>query len=156
MKQQALIELLKEKKITISFAESCTGGMIASSLVDVSGASSVFGFGFVTYSAEAKINLLGVSAHTIKEKGIVSCETALEMAKGAAEKSGAEVAVSVTGCAGPNADEDGNPAGRICFGFYVNGNLIVEEMQFCGKTRNENRKLATDYAIDRIYYFLSK
>lgn len=156
MKKQALVNLLKEKNYTISFAESCTGGMIASTLVDVAGASSVFGFGFVTYSAEAKMELLGVKKETIEAFGIVSLETAMEMAFGASTKSGSNIAVSVTGCAGPTEDEEGNPAGTICFGFFINGNLIAEKKSFNGKSRNENRALATDYAIERIYQLISQ
>ena len=152
---QKTIDFLSKKGYTISFAESCTGGMIASSLVDVSGASSVFGYGFITYSADAKISILGVQNETIKNHGIVSCEVAKEMALGASEKSKSDVAISVTGCAGPGTDEDGNEPGTICFGFYICGNLFAEKVLLNGNSRNEIRAAAVEHAYKRIVHFLS-
>jgi PncC family amidohydrolase len=152
---QKTIELLSEKGYTISFAESCTGGMIASSLVDVSGASSVFGYGFITYSADAKISILGVNSDTIKSHGIVSCEVAKEMALGASERSNSNVSISVTGCAGPGKDDDGNEPGTICFGFYICGNVFAEKVLLDGNSRNEIRAAAVEYAYKRIVHFLS-
>ncbi len=152
---QKTIELLSKKGYTISFAESCTGGMIASSLVDVSGASSVFGYGFITYSADAKISILGVNDETIKKHGIVSCEVATEMALGASERSNSTVSISVTGCAGPGKDDDGNEPGTICFGFYICGNVFAEKVLLDGNSRNEIRAAAVEYAYKRIVHFLS-
>ncbi len=151
-----LIEILKEKNYTISFAESCTGGMLASSLVNVSGASSVFEFGFITYSKSSKFSLLDVKKETMEKYGVVSCETAREMAEGAAIKSNSNVAISVTGCAGPGKDSDGNEAGTICFGFYINGNIISEKALLKGSSRNEIRAAAVEYATERICFYLSK
>jgi PncC family amidohydrolase len=151
-----LVDELKKRNYTISFAESCTGGMMASTLVDVSGASSVFEYGFITYSADSKISVLGVSEDTIKEHGVVSIETAKEMAEGARQKSNSNVAVSVTGCAGPGKDNDGNEQGTICFGFSINGNIISEKIHIDGKTRNDIRYAAVEYAFKRVYFLLSK
>ena len=153
---EALVTLLKEKKLKISFAESCTGGLMASTIVDVSGASSVFEYGFVTYSAEAKINMLGVSEETIKKFGVVSCETAKEMVVGVSQRASSDVAISVTGCAGPGKDTDGNEEGTICFGFCLNGNVISEKMHIEGKSRNKIRKNAVEYAFNRIIHFINR
>ena len=151
---QKLICILKEKNMKITFAESCTGGAMSASIVDVSGASSVFEYGFVTYSSEAKINTLGVSKETTSKYGVVSCETAKEMAKGAIEKSSATISISVTGCAGPGKDNEGNDAGTICLGYCVNGITIAEKVTISGNSRNEIRKNTVDYAFERICQFI--
>ena len=99
--EEAVIDLLKEKDLKLSLAESLTGGMIAQRIVNVSGASEVFGYGFVTYSNKAKHKCLGVKKRTLKEQGAVSAKCAREMAKGACKASGADISISVTGLAGP-------------------------------------------------------
>lgn len=152
---EKFVRALKEKEYTVSFAESCTGGMLSASIVDISGVSSVFGFGFVTYSAEAKMSILEVSKETLEKHGIVSCETAREMALGAAKKSKSNIAIATTGCAGPGKDSEGNEPGTICFGFFINGNVIAEKVRIDGNTRNEIRINATEYAYERICYLLS-
>lgn len=147
---QELINNLKSKKMTISFAESCTGGLMASTLVSVSGASSVFEYGFIVYSAKAKNEILNVSLETIKNKGIVSKEVAHEMANGALLKSGASIAISVTGCAGPGKDDEGNEEGTICFGFSIKNTFtITEKVNIEGNSRNEIRLNCVKYAFNR-------
>ncbi len=153
---ELLAQELKNRKYTISFAESCTGGMMASSLVNVSGASSVFEYGFVTYSANSKISILGVNPETIKQFGIVSCETAKEMCVGAREKSNSNASISVTGCAGPGEDDEGNQPGTICFGFSINGKTIAEKKHIDGDTRNDVRANAVIYAFERMCFWLSR
>ncbi len=102
--EKLTVEALKEKGLTLAAAESCTGGLLGKRLTDIPGASSVFLGGFITYSNESKINLLGVSPKTIEEHSAVSPNTAEEMARGARERLGANIAVSITGEAGPNPD----------------------------------------------------
>ena len=98
---EQLVNIAKEKKLTVATAESCTGGMISSAITSISGSSAIFGYGFVVYANEAKEKLLGVEHTTLVKHGAVSEETAKEMAKGALKSSGAELAVAVTGIAGP-------------------------------------------------------
>ena len=109
--EEAVIDLLKEKDLKLSLAESLTGGMIAQRIVNVSGASEVFGYGFVTYSNKAKHKCLGVKKRTLKEQGAVSAKCAREMAKGACKASGADISISVTGLAGPGG---GTNSGWYC------------------------------------------
>ncbi|GHV76588.1 hypothetical protein AGMMS49942_14090 [Spirochaetia bacterium] len=111
-----LIEALAAASLTLAVAESCTAGLVADSIARVPGASRVFWGSFVTYSVDAKIKLLGVEADIIHRHGAVSRETALAMAEGALEKSGAGVAVSVTGLAGPEGDGSGQRVGTVWIG----------------------------------------
>ena len=149
-----LYKLLSKKNYTISFAESCTGGLMAASLVDVSGASSIFEYGFVTYSKSSKNEILGVEYSTIDEHGIVSCEVAKAMAIGAIKKSRSDVAISVTGCAGPSKDEEGNEAGTVCFGFIIKDLVITEKVILEKGTRNEVRTNAVEYAFKKAFQLL--
>lgn len=130
--EKALAELLLEKGMTIAFAESCTGGMIAGRLVNVPGVSKAFGTGYVTYSNKAKRKLLGVKKSTLKQFGAVSVQTAKEMAQGALFASGADVAVSVTGIAGPDGGTDKKPVGLVYIGCCVQGRTFVQEYHFLG------------------------
>jgi nicotinamide-nucleotide amidase len=107
--------------IMLATAESCTGGMIAAALTDIAGSSTVFDRGFVTYSNEAKVEMLGVSPATLAAHGAVSAETAAEMAAGALARSRAGVAVSVTGVAGPGGGSADKPVGLVWFGIAVEG-----------------------------------
>jgi nicotinamide-nucleotide amidase len=107
--------------IMLATAESCTGGMIAAALTDIAGSSTVFDRGFVTYSNEAKVEMLGVSPATLAAHGAVSAETAAEMAAGALARSRAGVAVSVTGVAGPGGGSAEKPVGLVWFGIAVEG-----------------------------------
>ncbi len=108
-----LIAALAAKNLTITTAESCTGGLIASAITDVSGASNVFHQGAVTYANEAKISLLDVDAKTLETHGAVSEEVARQMAEGAREKAGADIAISATGIAGPTGGSAQKPVGLV-------------------------------------------
>lgn len=103
---KALVETLKNKSLTITTAESCTGGMVASSIVNISGASDIFKEGYITYSNEAKERILGVKHETLEKYKAVSAETAAQMAEGAVRISKADISVSVTGVAGPSREDD--------------------------------------------------
>lgn len=136
-------EHLKDKALTLATAESCTGGMIASYLTSVPGVSDYFGYGFVTYSNEAKQKLLGVSEATLKKYGAVSAETVCEMAEGAIAVSGADMAVSVSGIAGPGGGTDEKPVGLVYMGFARKGHkTLFEKLMFSGDRQDVRRKTA--------------
>ena len=124
--------LLEQKKLHVTTAESCTGGLIAGALVNVPGISTWFEEGYVTYSNEAKEKLLHVSHETLTTYGAVSAETAMEMATGAAKAAGAEVAVVSTGIAGPDGGTREKPVGLVYLGCFCKGTVRVEKHIFIG------------------------
>ena len=111
--------LLTQKNMRLATAESCTGGLIAAAVTDLSGSSSVFERGYVTYSNESKIEELGVQSSTIETYGAVAAQTAIEMAQGALKNSHADIALSVTGIAGPNGGSDEKPVGLVYIGIAM-------------------------------------
>lgn len=143
---ETIVELLKEQKMTITTVESCTGGMISARLTDVAGVSEIFKQGFVTYSNKAKRKILGVKKMTLKKYSAVSEQTAWEMARGGAVLTKADVCISVTGYAGPEAGENGEPVGLVYIGCNVRGKIDVEEFHFSGDRRTI-RELATVHAL---------
>ncbi len=148
MKVEALLQSARYWGIRIVTAESCTGGMVAAALTDVAGSSDVFDRGFVTYSNLAKIDMLGVRAQTLAAHGAVSEPVAREMAEGALARSGAQLAVSVTGIAGPGGSEF-KPEGRVCFGLVRHGTPSrAETVEFGALGRAKVRKAATAHALD--------
>lgn len=147
--EEEVVALLKTKGFTITCAESCTGGLLCASLVNVSGASAVLKSSLVTYAEEAKRDLLGVKESTLVNFGVVSEETAYEMAGGAAKFANAEVALSVTGIAGPGGGTDEKPVGLVCIGCYVKGNVETEQYIFQGdriQIREQSVKKALELA----------
>lgn len=118
---QRFLDACKARRIMAATAESCTGGMIAAAITDIAGSSAVFDRGFVTYSNEAKMAMIGVGELTLADHGAVSHETALEMAAGALARSRAGIALSVTGIAGPDGGSAGKPVGLVWFGVAVAG-----------------------------------
>lgn len=133
--------------LTIATAESCTGGMVAVALTDVAGSSDVFDRGFVTYSNDAKVQMLGILPETLAAHGAVSEEIAREMAEGALRNSRADLAVSITGIAGPGGSEF-KPEGRVCFGLARKGRPTRTEMiEFGALGRGKVRKAARDHAL---------
>lgn len=133
--------------LKIATAESCTGGMVAAALTDVAGSSDVFERGFVTYSNDAKVQMLGVHRRTLNAHGAVSEEIAREMAEGALVHSGADLAVSITGIAGPGGSEF-KPEGRVCFGLARRGRETrVETVEFGALGRAKVRAAARDHAL---------
>ena len=136
---EEVVKLLKEKKMTVTTVESCTGGLLSGTIVDVSGASDVFMQGFVTYANEAKVSLVGVKETTLESYGAVSEQTAREMAEGGARVANADACLSVTGIAGPGGGSDEKPVGLVYIGCHVNGNTVVKRNIFSG-TRREVRE----------------
>jgi nicotinamide-nucleotide amidase len=144
-----IVALLKEKNQTISFAESCTGGMIASAIVNVSGSSIVFKESFVTYANEAKIKYLNVSSKVLEEFGAVSNECAHEMVDGLRKQTGANICLSVTGIAGPTGGTEEKPVGLVYFGLYHNNKIKTFRRVFNG-TRTMIRTRAMIYGLNAI------
>jgi nicotinamide-nucleotide amidase len=145
-----VVSLLASKKLKISVAESCTGGLLASRIVNVSGASSIFEEGYVTYSNSAKQNTLHVTKQTINDHGAVSEQCALEMIGGLVRKTQCDVGVSITGIAGPNGGTEDKPVGLVYFGFYLNGHFFIKKKIFNG-TRDIVRYRSTQYALTIIW-----
>lgn len=143
----ALLEAAKRAGVMIATAESCTGGMVSAALTDVPGSSAVVERGFVTYTNAAKQEMLGVSPATLEAHGAVSEEVAREMADGALARSGAQLAVSITGIAGPGGSEF-KPEGRVCFGLAAKGHPTrTETIEFGAPGRDRVRSAARDHAL---------
>ena len=121
----SVVELLRRKGLTISSAESCTGGLLSELITSVPGASEVFEIGLCTYSVKMKNKMLGVPLEIIEEYGVVSCETARAMTEGLKKVSGADVCVSGTGIAGPCGGTPDVPVGTVCYGFDICGNIFT-------------------------------
>ena len=130
--EKRVIEKLRERGLLLATAESCTGGLCAKRLTDVAGASQVFCGGVVSYTNDVKMRLLGVKEETLTQFGAVSGETAREMAEGVRQATGADVAVSVTGVAGPSSDEMGNVVGTVFIAFSSEQETISEKLQLSG------------------------
>lgn len=144
--EDTVVTMLKEKKYTVTTAESCSGGLLAGRILNVSGASDVYREGHITYSNEAKEKLLGVKHETLETYGAVSEQTAAEMARGAAEAADADAALSVTGIAGPGGGTKDKPVGLVYIGCYVRGKVKVKECRFAGN-RDKNRESAVVQAL---------
>lgn len=145
-----LVAAARAKGLRIATAESCTGGMISAALTDVAGSSDVFDAGFVTYSNAAKQRMLGVSRETLDAVGAVSEDVAREMAEGALARSDADLAVSVTGIAGPGGSEF-KPEGRVCFGLAVRGKATATEtVEFGALGRAAVRQATVAHALAQI------
>lgn len=149
MKERELIEILKNKGLKICCAESCTGGLLSGTLINVEGTSEVIDMGFVTYANDAKIKLLGVNPASIEKYGVVSETVACEMASGAAKVSGADVAVGISGIAGPGGSEH-KPEGMVCFGYYIKGNITSDTVLFGAIGRQNVRNASVNHAIDEL------
>ena len=153
--EEKLVNRLIEKGYHIACAESCTGGLIAASIVNVANASRVLDVSFVTYANEAKIKYLGVSPDTIAQYNVVSEQVVAEMAAGVAKQAGCEIGVATSGVAGPSGGTEEIPVGTVCFGFYVNGAVTTATMHFPALSRNEVRAKSTEYAIRHLLTLLN-
>ena len=147
---------LKKRRWMLAAAESCTGGWVAAAMTAIAGSSEWFERGFVTYSNEAKHEMLGVPADLIERCGAVSEEVARAMAVGALRHSRAQIALSITGVAGPGGGSDDKPVGLVCFGWAL-GNLtqVVETKRFSGD-REAVRRAAVNHALQGVLAQLEK
>jgi len=141
--------MLKEKGLSIATAESCTGGFLSKLITDVPGSSEYFKYGWVTYSNEAKIRMLGVDADLIEEKGAVSEEVALAMASGAMDYSGADVVIAITGIAGPGGGSEAKPVGLVYISIAGYWGSITKRCVFRGD-RTSRREFSANYALNMV------
>lgn len=152
--EEAVIEKLKEKHMKVATAESCTGGLIAKRITDVSGASEVFDCGIISYANEIKHRVLGVSEDDLNKYGAVSEPVARQMAQGALKVSGADIAVSVTGIAGPDSDSTNKPVGLVYIGLADRDNVWVRELRTSRKDRSYNRYVSASNALNMIRLYI--
>jgi nicotinamide-nucleotide amidase len=152
---QLLGNKLSAKGWQISCAESCTGGGVGYAITSISGSSAWFKKGFITYSNDAKQDMLGVSEHTLIEYGAVSAATVEEMAAGAAKHANAEVAIAISGVAGPDGGTSDKPVGTVWFGFFINGKSISQKQLIDGD-RQTVRIKAIEFALSNTLKLLLK
>lgn len=152
--EEAVIEKLKEKHMKVATAESCTGGLIAKRITDVPGASEVFDCGIISYANEIKHRVLGVSEDDLNKYGAVSEAVARQMAQGALKVSGADIAVSVTGIAGPDSDSTNKPVGLVYIGLADRDNVWVRELRTSRKDRSYNRYVSASNALNMIRLYI--
>ena len=145
-----LIRLLTKKKLNISFAESCTGGLLASSITSISGASKIFNLGLVTYSNKAKINVLKINKNIIKRYGAVSHECCVAMVNNLSKISKANINVSITGIAGPNGGTKQKPVGLVYIGIKKGNKIQINKCQFKSKKRSVIQKSTVKKALDLV------
>ena len=151
----AVIKAAKDKGAMISLAESCTGGMVAASLTDIAGSSAVFDRGFVTYSNDAKMDMLDVSRETLETHGAVSSETAIEMVRGVLNHApNSMIAVSITGIAGPGSGSADKPVGLVYFGIQMRDKPAQSYKQVFDGDRASIRNKALVFALDKIVNLL--
>ena len=145
-----VVGLLRKKKLKISFAESCTGGLLASSITSVSGSSKVFTLGFVTYSNQAKIKILGVPKKIILKYGAVSKETCLSMVKNLSKISMTNISMSITGVAGPKGGTKEKPVGLVFIGIKKGNKTLIKKYLFKNKKRNLIQKATVNKALNLV------
>ena len=150
---KTLSEILLSKAWTISLAESCTGGLVCATLTELAGSSNWFERGYITYSNEAKAECLGVPSEVIESHGAVSEEVAKAMAEGARIHSGSNVAVSITGIAGPTGGSQEKPVGTVCFGWATENQVLTKTMCFDGD-RQMVRQQAMEFALTELIALL--
>ena len=147
---KSLIKILTKKKFKISFAESCTGGLLASSVTSISGASKVFNLGLITYSNQAKINILKVNKNIIKKYGAVSYECCSAMVKNLSRISRANINVSITGIAGPKGGTKQKPVGLVYIGVKKGKKILINKCLFKSKKRSSIQRATVKKALDLI------
>ena len=148
--EYTVVRLLAQKGWTAATAESCTGGLVAERMTRVPGSSGVFRFGFVTYANEAKEKLLGVSHEVLEAKGAVSPEVAAQMALGALKNGEADVAVALTGIAGPDGGTEEKPVGLVWVGAATKDGVWVKKLTLGSRDRESIRQRASQYALDLV------
>ena len=149
-----VVKLLSKKNLKISFAESCTGGLLSSSITSISGSSKVFTIGLVTYSNQSKINILKVPKKIIIKNGSVSYETCLAMVKNLNKISKTNISVSITGIAGPKGGTKKKPIGLVYIGIKKSNKILVKKYLFKNKKRNTIQKATVNKALSLILSFI--
>lgn len=147
--------LLTEKKLRLTTAESCTGGLVASALCAADDTPSFYGSGFITYTDGAKITILGVKEETISAHTAVSEQTVREMASGAIDRSGADVSLAISGYAGPDGGEDGTPAGTVWFAWHLPDDIVVAKVKCFAGDSESVIKQATSYSLGTLIMLLT-
>ena len=150
---QKVVKLLTKKRLKISFAESCTGGLLSSTITSISGSSKVFALGLVTYSNQAKINILKVPKKIIMKHGAVSYETCLSMVKNLYKISRTNISLSITGVAGPNGGTKQKPVGLVFIGVKKGNKTLVKKFLFKNRTRNSIQRSTVNRALSLILSF---
>ena len=145
-----IVNLLTKKKLNISFAESCTGGLLASSITSISGSSKVFTVGLVTYSNNAKINILKVPQNIISRHGAVSHETCMYMVRNLNRISKTNISVSITGVAGPNGGTRKKPVGLVYIGIKKSNKILVKKYFFKNKNRQQIQRATVNKALNLV------
>jgi len=148
-----LIKFINKKKLNISFAESCTGGLLSSSITSISGSSKVFNLGLVTYSNQAKINILKIPKKTIIKHGAVSYETCLSMLKNLNKITKTSISVAITGIAGPKGGTNKKPVGLVYIGIKKDKKKLVKKYLFKNKKRLLIQRAAVNKALNLILRF---
>jgi len=151
---QKVVKLLSKKKLKISLAESCTGGLLSSSITSISGSSKVFTLGLVTYSNQTKINILKVPKRIIIKHGAVSYETCLSMVKNLNKISKTNISVSITGVAGPKGGTKQKPVGLVYIGIKKGNKTMVKKFLFKSKKRNTIQRSTVNKALNLILSFI--
>jgi len=150
---QRIVKLLIKKRLKISFVESCTGGLLSSSITSISGSSKIFTLGLVTYSNQTKIKILKVSEKIIMKHGAVSYETCLSMVKNLKKISKTNISVSITGIAGPKGGTKKKPIGLVFIGIKKGNKTLVKKFIFKNKNRNSIQKASVNKALNLILSF---
>ena len=150
---QKVVKLLSKKRLKISFAESCTGGLLSSSITSISGSSKVFTLGLVTYSNKSKINILKVPKKIIMKHGAVSYETCLSMVKNLYKISRTNISISITGVAGPNGGTKQKPVGLVFIGIKKGNKTLVKKFLFKNRTRNSIQRSTVNKSLNLILSF---
>jgi PncC family amidohydrolase len=153
--EEQIVALMREKNLTLAAAESCTGGMLSSRMIDVAGVSDVYKAGFVTYANEAKQKLIGVKEETLMKYGAVSEQTAREMVAGALRAAEADMAVAITGIAGPGGGTKEKPVGLVYIACGSVEDIVVECCLFDG-SRSEIRQASAEHALEMLYREIMK
>ena len=151
---QKVVKLLRFKKIKISLAESCTGGMLASSITSISGASKIFTLGLVTYSNQSKIKILKVPKNIIIKHGAVSYETCLSMVQNLSKISRSNISLSITGIAGPKGGTKNKPVGLVYIGIKKGTKILIKKYLFKSKNRFVIQKASVKSALNLILSFI--
>lgn len=155
IKEKNIAKILTAKKLTLSIAESCTGGLLSNRLTNIPGSSKYFKAGFIVYSNEAKIKLLKVPPIILEKYGAVSKECAISMAKNVRKLTKADIGIAITGIAGPSGGSILKPVGLVFIAVYFKNKIICEKFKFSGK-RLEIKKKSADKALELLQICLTK